>query len=300
MSPPVEAIINRLAPKYDIDPVAARVVAMGEGGLVNRANDIGDLAGGGSYGPFQLYAKGALPHQYVGNQQAADSWAWSPAGIEYALRKMQEAGASGLRGASAVEAIIRKFERPADPDGSVRRALARLGAAPQLARGSTPPAAAAPSLTPAIAALLDSNNQILGVPSTFGAFASLAEQAQPELAAPAAPKPQAAPRIKGAGVKFLTQFAAPYGLTVTSTTGGRHVKGSYHYKAKAVDFGGEPARLGALAEAALRNPGQFAEMFYSGPGNPGFYIKDGRVYPLEQLSESVRDGHTTHVHIATR
>jgi hypothetical protein len=123
----ISPLLRRLAPQYGLDPRALIAVALGEGGLVNRAKDIGDLAGGGSYGPFQLYAKGALPSRYRGNQTLADNWAWSPEGIKYALSRMRAAGASGLRGPSAVEAIIRKFERPADPDKSVRLALGRLG-----------------------------------------------------------------------------------------------------------------------------------------------------------------------------
>lgn len=123
----IAPLLRRLAPQYGIDPAAAIAVALGEGGLVNRENDIGDLAGGGSYGPFQLYAKGALPRQYVGNAALADRWAWSPEGIKYALSRMKAAGASGLRGPAAVEMIIRRFERPADPNKSVAAALARLG-----------------------------------------------------------------------------------------------------------------------------------------------------------------------------
>lgn len=57
----------------------------------------------------------------------ADQWAWSPQGIRYALRQMQKAGASGLTGNAAIEKIIREFERPADPDSSVRNAIARYG-----------------------------------------------------------------------------------------------------------------------------------------------------------------------------
>jgi murein DD-endopeptidase MepM/ murein hydrolase activator NlpD len=118
-------MIEFYARRYGVDPRAALVVAPGEGGLVNRPDDIGDVAGGGSYGPFQLYAQGALPRQYRGNPQAADAWAWSPQGIEYAIRKMAEAGARGLQGPAAVEAIIRRFERPAKPDASVAAALER-------------------------------------------------------------------------------------------------------------------------------------------------------------------------------
>ena len=40
---------------------------------------------------------------------------------------MAKAGARGLTGAEAINAIIRRFERPADPDSSVRNALARYG-----------------------------------------------------------------------------------------------------------------------------------------------------------------------------
>jgi hypothetical protein len=74
-----------------------------------------------------LYAKGALPRHLVGQQTAADQWAWSPQGIRYALSKMASSGAKGLTGRAAVDTIIRRFERPADPDTSVRNAIARLG-----------------------------------------------------------------------------------------------------------------------------------------------------------------------------
>jgi len=144
--------IVALARKYGLDPDAVIAVARGEGGLVNRQGDVGDLAGGGSYGPFQLYTQGALPKRYRGNPKAADAWAWSPAGIDYALRKMKESGAGGLTGPRAVETIIRKFERPANPDSSVRNALSRYGKMPlpksQGGRGgsyTSPPASSYPT-----------------------------------------------------------------------------------------------------------------------------------------------------------
>lgn len=130
MANDITQLIKSLAQKHGIDPAAAIAVARGEGGLVNRAGDVGDLAGGGSYGPFQLYTQGELPKQYHGKPQVADQWAWSPQGISYALSRMAQTGAKGLTGQAAVEAIIRKFERPADPDKSVQLALSRLGQAP--------------------------------------------------------------------------------------------------------------------------------------------------------------------------
>lgn len=100
------------ARKYGLDPFAVMAVALAEGGLVYGA--VGD--GGTSYGPFQLHKGGALP------KGRTAAWANSPAGIEYALRKMAAAGARGLKGQAAIDAIVRRFERPADPGSEIERA----------------------------------------------------------------------------------------------------------------------------------------------------------------------------------
>ena len=137
--PDVTALIHSLAPRFGIDPAAAVAVARSEGGLANRASDRGD--GGRSFGPFQLYEKGALPREFVGRPDQADAWAWSQAGISYALRKMAEAGAAGLKGREAVNTIVRRFERPADPDGQVRKSLgflAEKGASASADQGGKP------------------------------------------------------------------------------------------------------------------------------------------------------------------
>lgn len=136
----VAPLIRSLALQMGLDPAAVLAVARGEGGLVNRpgTQDIGDLAGGGSYGPFQLYAQGALPRQYRGNRQLADSWAWSPQGIKYALSRMVGVGAKGLKGEEAVRRIIEQFERPADPASSIKNAIARLADYGSGAMGQTP------------------------------------------------------------------------------------------------------------------------------------------------------------------
>ncbi len=137
----VAPLIAQLARQYGLDPQAVLAVARGEGGLQNREGDIGDLSGGGSFGPFQLYTKGALPAQYRGRPQAADQWAWSPEGIKYALGRMQAVGAGGLRGGDAVRRIITRFERPKDPRTSIANALGRLGGG----GGSAPLRGAMPS-----------------------------------------------------------------------------------------------------------------------------------------------------------
>lgn len=113
----VRSLIVQYARKHGVDPRAALAVARGEGGI--RYGAVGDQ--GTSFGPFQLHVGGALPR----GRDAA--WANSPAGLEYAIRKMAESGARGLTGAEAINAIVRRFERPADPDASVANAIERYG-----------------------------------------------------------------------------------------------------------------------------------------------------------------------------
>lgn len=123
-------IIDYWSRRKGLDPRATKIVASGEGGLVDRpgTQDIGDLAGGGSVGPFQLYAQGAFPrHLRHLPLQARDDWAWSEEGIKYALSR-QAGVARGLKGEAAINAIIRRFERPKDPDASVRNAVAKFRA----------------------------------------------------------------------------------------------------------------------------------------------------------------------------
>lgn len=113
--PAVRDAIVRIARNQGVDPVAALAVAFGEGGI--RWGAIGDQ--GTSHGPFQLRRGGALP----ADKDAA--WANSIDGIRYAIRTMAGAGAKGLKGLDAINAIVRQFERPAAPDASVQNAWKR-------------------------------------------------------------------------------------------------------------------------------------------------------------------------------
>lgn len=114
MSPwPVVNLVSRYAPRFQIDPVAALANAMGEGGWGWGA--VGDH--GTSFGPFQLHEGGALPE----GKDAA--WANSKKGVLYALRKMAEAGAAGLKGEAALTSMVRDFERPADIPGAIETRL---------------------------------------------------------------------------------------------------------------------------------------------------------------------------------
>lgn len=121
--PRVARLITQEAKRQGLDPAAVLAVAAGEGGI-DFAGPAGDA--GTSFGPFQLHWDGAMPKKYWGNAAASRAFAESPAGVRYALSQMAQ-HARGLTGEAAVSAIIRKFERPADPDTSVANAVERLG-----------------------------------------------------------------------------------------------------------------------------------------------------------------------------
>ena len=118
-NPFIQQVIH-FARRRNLDPAAILANAAGEGGWYNREGDIGDLAGGGSYGPFQLYAQGALPAQFRGNPEKADTWAWSKPGIRYGLNAIDKV-ASGLSGKPALDAIVTQFERPANAAEQVEK-----------------------------------------------------------------------------------------------------------------------------------------------------------------------------------
>ena len=109
------------AKQRGLDPVAVLAVASQEG----LGGGVGD--NGTSFGPWQLHAGGALPAVvWAKGPTYAHQWAWSPAGINYALDRIAGV-ARGLSGAQAVNAIVREFERPAKPNNEVAGALGALG-----------------------------------------------------------------------------------------------------------------------------------------------------------------------------
>lgn len=123
--PPVGRVIDAYARQLGLDPRAVKAIGMVEGGL--RRNAVGDH--GTSFGPFQLHVGGALPR----GRNAA--WAGSNEGILYAMRQMAGSGARGQSGRAAVEAISRRFERPADPGSEISRAMGYYGRVPAGAGG---------------------------------------------------------------------------------------------------------------------------------------------------------------------
>ena len=124
--------VQKQAPHYNLDPQAVLAVADQEG----ASGAIGD--NGTSFGPWQLHQGGAFPSSAPQSPQAANAWAWSPAGVDYALSSMSKV-AGGLRGPAAVTAIVTRFERPANPGGETAAALADYGHAPSTKRSAGAP-----------------------------------------------------------------------------------------------------------------------------------------------------------------
>jgi hypothetical protein len=88
---------------------------------------------------------------------------------------------------------------------------------------------------------------------------------------------------------FLVNFVRPFAVRVTSTSGGAHVVGSYHYVHRAIDVVGTAAEMEKLARAAVGRPHAFREVFYDPLGR---YVKNGQVR-LGHIG-----GHRDHVHLA--
>jgi hypothetical protein len=107
--------------------------------------------------------------------------------------------------------------------------------------------------------------------------------------------PAAEPHPHGATLGWLRNFVKPYRLTITSTTEGKHATHSYHYASRAIDVGGSHQQMLAVANAALKRPHDFTELFYGGA--PSF-IKNGQVYPISQLDPALKAEHMNHVHLA--
>ena len=296
---PIVNLIVQGARARGLDPQAVLAVASQEG-LSGRVGD-----GGHAFGPFQLNdAGGVLTGKFPQwTPQQRQQWASSPAGIGYALDGIAKA-ARGLHGQQAVSAIVSRFERPANPGREIAGANAAYGTMPVQTPTMGVPGLQTPPQRPTVdrnaMALLNQGAALFGLPPLPTPVASSAPVRLPTWAAQPGPSPTAAPPPlpKGRSLPWLEHQAAPFGLTVTATTNGKHAPGSYHYQSRAIDMGGPPERMAAAADYALAHPGQFTEMLYTGPGHPNFFISGGKVYPISQLDPALAAEHTTHVHWA--
>jgi hypothetical protein len=92
------------------------------------------------------------------------------------------------------------------------------------------------------------------------------------------------------GLGAAGSLAQNMGLVITSTTGGKHAAGSYHYAGRAIDVGGSPSSMLAYAQRlASTSGGRMAELYYT---PLGFSIKNGVKVPW------TIPNHMDHVHVA--
>jgi len=128
----VVAYVGANAGRFGLDPAAVLAVANQEGLNTTPGSTWGLANEGGSFnfGPPSWNsgwpgnpAAGTPIVQAHGSEAA--SWAWTPAGLDYWLQKVSEAGASGMTSYAAIRQIVTGFERPrADlVQGEINKAL---------------------------------------------------------------------------------------------------------------------------------------------------------------------------------
>jgi len=97
--------------------------------------------------------------------------------------------------------------------------------------------------------------------------------------------------LSNRNLRKAVRIGARYGLVVTSTTGGTHAPGSYHYTHHAVDIAsGSVKQMKSAQRAIERELGRSVLLELFGPAE--WYIKDQR-----RISGAFPDHHD-HVHIA--
>lgn len=92
--------------------------------------------------------------------------------------------------------------------------------------------------------------------------------------------------------RVLGQFP---GLSVTSTTGGRHAANSYHYRGMAADIGGPP---GLMNQAAAWIARVLGSSLTEGIHNPNLSIASGQHVPPSHWGASTWAEHADHIHMA--
>ena len=100
--------------------------------------------------------------------------------------------------------------------------------------------------------------------------------------------------IGGGGLSGAKALADSLGLTMTSFNTGTHSDNSLHYQNRAMDFGGDPAKMSQLASALSRtNP---TELIWAGAGPQS--IKFGQRKPPDFWGAKTWGNHRDHVHVA--
>lgn len=121
-SPGALSYLNELLAKQNVDAGAADAVFRQEG----LSGGIGD--GGHAFGPGQFNnAGGVWTGRYQGmTPEQENQVAWSPTGLTELASRVGSV-AAGLHGTAAIDNIVTRFERPANPSAEIARADAALG-----------------------------------------------------------------------------------------------------------------------------------------------------------------------------
>jgi hypothetical protein len=96
------------------------------------------------------------------------------------------------------------------------------------------------------------------------------------------------------GAADLYSYLSKQGFSPTSTTGGKHAAGSYHYLGEAIDYGNSRNNIGALANTLWPFRSQFAELFIPTSAPHGGLYHYGQRFS----DPSLQAEHQDHIHVA--
>lgn len=262
MSQDIVNLITQIAQRYGADPNAMLATARVESGLNPRA--VGD--GGTSFGLFQHHIGGAGGRTRESAQRYFDP-------VTSITERAKQFARLGIRSGQGAAAL----QRPADPAGYARKVDAALrgggarlnapvsgGAAPAMGAPAAPAGDDGVALAASIAFQDDpALSNLIGA-----ALAPSVSDSGAASAPSSAPRSNPLPR-GGKPLNRLLSLAKQFGAQVTSTTGGKHAPGSYHYSSRAIDIAPNPA----FEQYAYANPGEFKEFF----SPRGWHIKNGQI-----------------------
>lgn len=105
------------------------------------------------------------------------------------------------------------------------------------------------------------------------------------------------PPVKGRTLRKGIRIAARYGLVVTSTTGGTHAPGSYHYSGRAVDLAsGSSRQMVRAQQAILKEIGAASILELFGPDNAAWVKNGAQIAGAE--GSALEQQHDNHIHLA--
>jgi hypothetical protein len=108
----------------------------------------------------------------------------------------------------------------------------------------------------------------------------------------------AAGGLQSAVASLAHRLEQMFGLVITSTTGGQHAPGSYHYQGLAADLGGSSSAMTRAAEW-IKSSGVYRSLL-EGIHNPNLAVKNGRLFGGAGPFGGVWANHANHIHVALR